>query len=152
VDRYLAHNGVAIHDHCMLAADATRVGATSWHLTQHGPVTRVLACVLALPPQSPPRCAQTAIPYGAVLVAEDDVGQERGLMGARRGHDQQVFLERDPQPVPVVGPAEEHRVLVRFGDPVPQREQGADPARAAQRGQAAQRSHRPTTWAKPLPG
>ena len=58
-------------------------------------------------------------------------------MGAWGCHDQQVLLERDPQAVPVVGPAQEHRVLVRFGDPVPQREQSADPAGAAQRGQAA---------------
>ena len=39
--------------------------------------------------------------------------------------------------VPVVGPAEEDRVLAGFGDPVPQREGGADPAGAAQGGQAA---------------
>ena len=45
-------------------------------------------------------------------VAQDDVGEERGLVGAGRGHDQQVLFQRDPQPVPVVGPAEEHRVCV----------------------------------------
>ena len=70
-------------------------------------------------------------------VAQDDIGQEGGLMGARGRHDQQVLLERDPQAVPVVRPAQEHRVLVRSGDPVPQREQSADPAGAAQRGQPA---------------
>ena len=69
-------------------------------------------------------------------VAQDDIGQERGLVGPGRGHDQQVFFQRDSQAVPVVGPAEEHRVRGRVGDPVPQRECGADPGRAAQRGQA----------------
>ena len=48
-----------------------------------------------------------------------------------------MLLQRDPQAVPVVGPAEEHRVLARVGDPVPQRQARADPAGAAQRGQAA---------------
>ena len=70
-------------------------------------------------------------------VAQDDVGQERGLVGAGRGHDQQVLFQRDAQAVPVVGPAEEDRVLAGFGDPVPQREGRADPAGAAQGGQAA---------------
>ena len=70
-------------------------------------------------------------------VAQDDVGQERRLVGPWRGHDQQMLFQRDPQAVPVVGPAEEHRVLAGFGDPVPQRERGADPAGAAQRGEAA---------------
>src|ERR1700691_3766294 len=53
----------------MLAPGATRVGATSWHLTQHCPVTAVLACRSALPPRSPSRCARTAVPYGAVLTS-----------------------------------------------------------------------------------
>ena len=66
-------------------------------------------------------------------VAQDDVGQEGGLEHPWRGHHEQVFFERDAQGVPVVGPAEEDGVLVGFGDPVPQREGGADPARAAQR-------------------
>ena len=70
-------------------------------------------------------------------VAQDDVGQERRLVGPWRGHDEQVLFQRDPQAVPVVGPAEEYRVLVRSGDPVPQRERGADPAGAAQRREAA---------------
>ena len=70
-------------------------------------------------------------------IAQDDIGEERGLVGAGRGHHQQVLFQRDPQAVPVVRPAEEHRVLARSGDPVPQRERGADPAGAAQRGQAA---------------
>ena len=70
-------------------------------------------------------------------VAQDDIGEERRLVGPGRGHDQQVLFQRDPQPVPVVGPAEEHRVLARVGDPVPQRQARADPAGAAQRGQAA---------------
>ena len=60
-------------------------------------------------------------------VAQDDVGEERRLVGPGRGHDQQVLFQRDAQAVPVVGPAEEHRVLAGFGDPVPQRELGADP-------------------------
>ena len=70
-------------------------------------------------------------------VAQDDVGQERGLEHPGRGHDQQVLFQRDPQPVPVVGPAEEDGVLAGVGDPVPQRQRGADPAGAAQGGQAA---------------
>ena len=70
-------------------------------------------------------------------VAQDDVGQERRLVGAGRRHHEQVLLQRDVQPVPVVGAAEEHRVLARVEDPVAQREGGADPGRAAQRGQAA---------------
>ena len=44
----------------MLASDATRVDATSWHLTQHTPVTPVLAWGFALPPRSPPCCTRTA--------------------------------------------------------------------------------------------
>ena len=70
-------------------------------------------------------------------IPEDDIGQERGLIGPWRRHHQQVLFQRDAQAVPVVRPAEEHRVLVRFGDPVPHRERGADPARAAQRREAA---------------
>ena len=41
-------------------------------------------------------------------VAQDDIGEERGLVGAGRGHDQQVFFQRDAQPVPVIGPAQEY--------------------------------------------
>jgi hypothetical protein len=48
-----------------------------------------------------------------------------------------VLFQRDPQAVAVVGAAEEHRVLAGVGDPVPQRKRGADPAGAAQDGQAA---------------
>ena len=70
-------------------------------------------------------------------VAQDDVGQERGLERPRRCHDQDVLFERDPQAVPVVGAAEEHRVLAGVQEAVAQREGGADPARAAQGGQAA---------------
>ena len=65
-------------------------------------------------------------------VAQDDIGQERGLIGARRGHDQQVLFQRDAQPVPVVGPAQEHRVLTRVQQAVPPGEGGADLAGAAQ--------------------
>ena len=50
-------------------------------------------------------------------VAEDHVGQERGLAGSGRGHDQHVLLEGDAQAVPVVRPAEEHRVLGRGAGP-----------------------------------
>ena len=71
-------------------------------------------------------------------VAQDDIGQERGLIGAGRRHDQQVLFQRDPQAVPVVGPAQEHRVLVRV------RRSGTTAGAAArirpgaaQRGQAA---------------
>ena len=46
-------------------------------------------------------------------VAQDDVGQERRLVGPGRGHDEQVLLQRHVEPVPVVGAAEEHRVLAR---------------------------------------
>ena len=46
-------------------------------------------------------------------VAQDDVGQERRLVGAGWGHDEQVLLQRHVEPVPVVGAAEEHRVLAR---------------------------------------
>src|ERR1039457_1266279 len=70
-------------------------------------------------------------------VPQDHIGQERGLVGAGRGHHQQVLLQRDLEPVPVVGPAEEHRVRAGVQEPVPQREGAADPARAAQGGQAA---------------
>ena len=70
-------------------------------------------------------------------VAQDDIGQERRLVGPGWRHDQQVFFQQDSQAVPVVGPAEEHRVRGRVGDPIPQRECGADPGRAAQHGQAA---------------
>ena len=42
--------------------------------------------------------------YGA-WVAQDHVGQERGLEGSRRRHQQQVLLQRDVQAVTVVGPA-----------------------------------------------
>ena len=70
-------------------------------------------------------------------VAQDDIGQERRLVGAGRRHHQQVLLQRDAQPVPVVGAAEEDRVLARVQDPVAQREGGADPGRAAQDGQPA---------------
>jgi hypothetical protein len=46
-------------------------------------------------------------------VLHDHVGQEHRLVGAGRGHDEQVFLQRDAQLVPVVGAAEKHRVLAR---------------------------------------
>jgi hypothetical protein len=48
-----------------------------------------------------------------------------------------VLFQRDAQAVPVVRAAQEHRVLARVDQPVAQREGGADPARAAQRSQAA---------------
>src|SRR5580704_12199561 len=67
----------------MLASDATRVDATSWHLAQHCPVTAVLACGLALLPRSPPRCPRTVIPYGAVLTpgAERCIGCNSAPLG-----------------------------------------------------------------------
>ena len=70
-------------------------------------------------------------------IAQDDVGQERGLERPRRRHHQQVLFERDAQAVPVVRPAEEHRVLARVQEPVAQRQDRADPAGAAQRREAA---------------
>ena len=70
-------------------------------------------------------------------VAQDHVGQERGLSRPRRGHDQHVLLQGDAQAVPPVRPAEEHRVLARHERPQPQREGRADPPRAAQRGEPA---------------
>ena len=70
-------------------------------------------------------------------VAQDDIGQERRLVGPGRGHHQQVLFQRDVEPVPVVGAAEEHRLLTRVDDPVAQREGRADPAGAAQGGEAA---------------
>ncbi len=48
-----------------------------------------------------------------------------------------MLFQRDTQAVAVVGTAEEHRVLARVDQPVAQRECGADPARAAQHGEAA---------------
>src|ERR1700719_2000952 len=54
----------------MLASDATRVDATSWHLTQYCPVVAVLACGVGLPPRSPPRGDRTSIPCGAVLTPD----------------------------------------------------------------------------------
>ena len=48
----------------------------------------------------------------------------------------------------VVGAAQEHRVLAGVGEAVAQREGRADPAGAAQRGQAAQRRCRLKAWAK----
>jgi hypothetical protein len=65
-------------------------------------------------------------------VAQDDIGEERSLVGPGRGHDQQVLLQRDPQAVPVVGPAQEHRVLARVEQAVPPGQGGADLAGAAQ--------------------
>ena len=70
-------------------------------------------------------------------VAQDDVGQERRLERPWWRHRQDVLLERDAQAVPVVGAAEEDRVLAGIEDAVAQREGGADPGRAAQGGEAA---------------
>ena len=56
----------------MLASHATRVDATSWHLTQHCPVTAVLACRFALPPRSPSCWTPTATPYGVVLTPDPE--------------------------------------------------------------------------------
>ena len=83
------------------------------------------------------RSALVVVAMTGPAVAQDDVGQERRLERPRRRHHQHVLFQRDPQPVPVVGAAEEHRVLARVQDPVAQREGGADPGRPAQRGQAA---------------
>ena len=70
-------------------------------------------------------------------VGQDHVGQERGLEGSRRRHQQQVLFQRDPQAVPVVGPAEEHRMRVRVEEPQPEGKGATDPAGAAQRCEAA---------------
>src|ERR1700730_17504266 len=51
----------------MLDSDATRMDATSWHLTQHGPVTAVLACWFVRWSRSPPHRSRTRIPCCAVL-------------------------------------------------------------------------------------
>ena len=50
---------------------------------------------------------------------------------------QDVLFQRDAQAVPQVGAAQEHRVRGRVGEPDPQRNRRADPARAAQHGQAS---------------
>ena len=70
-------------------------------------------------------------------VAQDDVGQERRLIGPWRRHHENVLFQRDLEAVPVVRPAEEHRVGARVQEPLVQREGGADLARAAERCQAA---------------
>ena len=70
-------------------------------------------------------------------VAQDDIGQERGLIGPGRGHHEQVLLQRDPQAVPVLSAAQEHRVLPGVSEPVAQREGRADPGRAAHGSQVA---------------
>jgi hypothetical protein len=67
-------------------------------------------------------------------IAEDHVGQERGLERPRRGHHQHVLFQWDPQAVPPVRPAEEYRVLSRRQRPRPQRKGAADAAGAAQAG------------------
>jgi hypothetical protein len=67
-------------------------------------------------------------------VAQYDVGQERRLVGPRRGRDEQVLFEWDVQSVAVVGAAQEDRVLAGIEDPVAKREGGADAGRAAQGG------------------
>jgi len=66
-------------------------------------------------------------------VVQDNIGQECGLEGRPRGHHQDVLFQRDAQPVPVVGSAQEDRVLALVDQPVAQRERQADPARATQR-------------------
>ena len=111
-----------------------------------------------------PRWARTAAGQGEDVglggggdhragVAQDDVGEERGLVGARRGHHQQVLLQRDPQPVPVVRPAQEHRMLAAGPAAVRQRERRGGSGRSgAARRSRPHRSHRLKTWAKPLPG
>ncbi len=43
---------------------------------------------------------------------------------------QQVFFQRDPQAVPVVGSAGEHRVRVRVEEPQPEGKGAADPVGA----------------------
>jgi hypothetical protein len=64
-------------------------------------------------------------------VLHDHVGQERRLVGPRRGHDQQVLLQRDAKLVPVVSSAEEHRMLARVEQAVAPWKGGADLAGAA---------------------
>ena len=54
------------------------------------------------------------------------------MIGPRRRHHQQVLLQRDPQAVPVLGAAEEHRVLGWVQQAVPPGQGGADLAGAAQ--------------------
>jgi hypothetical protein len=68
---------------------------------------------------------------------QDGVGEEGGLVGAGRGHHQQVLLQRHMEAVPVVGPAQKHRVLPGVQEPASQRQVRADPAGAAQGSQAA---------------
>ena len=70
-------------------------------------------------------------------------GQECGLEGPRRGHHQNVPLERNAQLVPVVGTAEENRVLARVQEPVVQQQGRIRPERCS----AAKRLQRiPTSW------
>src|SRR6266567_2094529 len=65
-------------------------------------------------------------------VAQDDVAQERRLERPWWCHHEQVLFQRDPQAVPVVRPAEEHRVLARVQEPVAERQRAADARGAAQ--------------------
>ncbi len=85
-------------------------------------------------------------------VAQDDIGQKRGLVGPWRGHDQQVLFQRDPQPVAVVGPAVRNTEC--WCGPAIRYHSGSA-ARIRERRSAAkrpQRSHRLKRWVKPLPG
>ena len=70
-------------------------------------------------------------------IAQDDIREERRLVGAGWRHHEQMLFQRDAQAVAVVGAAEEDGVLARVQEAVPQREGRADPGGAAQDGEAA---------------
>ena len=62
----------------------------------------------------------------APRVVQDDVREQRGLVGPRRCHQQQVLFQRHLQPVPVLRPAERDRVLARVAHPLAGRQRRAD--------------------------
>ena len=84
---------------------------------------------------------------------DDHPGQPPGLAAAAPADDQDVLLDRLPQPVPVLRPAEAHRMRGRADDPL--RTDGRpgrtrpDPRSAADRDQC---SHRPGREMNPRPG
>ena len=127
---------------------------------------RVLAAPDRVPPGVRPgraarRCAagRTSIPAGrsraaarlvrrnrsGLVVAETIAPRNRmitlpsepGLARPGPADEQDVFLDRLPQPVPVVGPAEVHRVAGRAHDPLPARQRRPGAPRLAVRSPAA---------------
>jgi hypothetical protein len=70
------------------------------------------------------------------LVSSANQRATRLSQGSRRRHQQQVLLQRDVQAVPVVGPAEEHRMSMRVKEAQPEGKGATDPAGATQRCQA----------------